>query len=159
MSVSSLKSRKRSRSRARSIIVDTNRIEKKVLPSNFKVNFKKPCIGVLRLCPKIHKLKTVSTNLYPCIYFPLHKCLVPTRIIILQDVHRSVYDAVYVLLTMFVALDINVVFFNLTCNKHLLSITVNCGKRDFKPMINNLLLTKHFLVSSTWYLAFLTYKL
>ena len=34
-------------------------LKKIVLPSNFKVNIKKPCIGV-RLCPKIHKLKTVS---------------------------------------------------------------------------------------------------
>ena len=35
-------------------------LKKIVLPSNFKVSIKKPCIGVLRLCPKIHKLKTVS---------------------------------------------------------------------------------------------------
>ena len=35
-------------------------LKKIILPSNFKVNVKEPCIGVLRLCPKIHKLKKVS---------------------------------------------------------------------------------------------------
>ena len=35
-------------------------LKKIVTPTNFKVNVKNPCIGVLRLCPKIHKLRTVS---------------------------------------------------------------------------------------------------
>ena len=34
-------------------------LKKIVTAANFKVNVKEPCIGVLRLCPKIHKLKTV----------------------------------------------------------------------------------------------------
>ena len=70
------------------------------------------------------------TNLYLCTYISpplLSECPVPPRrggqyLHILQDVHRLVYDAVYVLLTMYEALDILIVFFNHSCNKHLLSM-------------------------------------
>ena len=78
--------------------------------------------------PSLHpsRSKQKMLNLQPCIYFPLHTSLAPPRmggrISMLQDVHRSVYGAVYVLSMISVAKDINVVFFNLTCNKHLLSI-------------------------------------
>ena len=73
---------------------------------------------------------------FPCIYFPLLECLAPPRragqISILQDVHQSGYDAVYMLLTMYVTLDINIVFFNPSCKKHRLSIRqlAHCEVRE-----------------------------
>ena len=59
--------------------------------------------------PSLHpsRSKQKMLNLQPCIYFPLHTSLAPPRmggrISMLQDVHRSVYGAVYVLSMIYAA--------------------------------------------------------
>ena len=63
--------------------------------------------------------------------------------LIIQDVHRSVYDAVYVLLTMQHALVVIFVFFNHSCNKHIMSmrLVVDCKSRE-KRLIASLFIKK-----------------